>query len=86
MSKKFGIKELAKALGIEPASVRVRLRNEKIKKTGKSYEWDKGPFDKIVSQLKTKKAPGKKPTKKAAKKPATKKAKEDQTEGHKEAA
>lgn len=87
MSKTFGIKELAKTLGIEEASVRVRLRNEKIKKDGKSYSWNKGEFDKVAAQLKNKKTPGKesKPAPKKPKKMKIKK-KEEAAEEHKEAA
>ena len=39
-SLKYGIKDLADALGIVPASVRVRLRNRKIAKKGGRYGWD----------------------------------------------
>jgi len=49
---KYGVLELAEALEIEPATVRVKLRNEGIKKSGKSYGWDtKAAFDKVIAQL-----------------------------------
>ena len=49
---KYGVAELADKLEIEPATVRVKLRNEGVKKSGKSYGWDtKAAFDKVVNQL-----------------------------------
>jgi len=36
---KYGVPELAQALDIQPASVRVALRNHGVEKTGKSYGW-----------------------------------------------
>jgi hypothetical protein len=50
---KYGIDDLAKALGINPASARVRLRNEGIEKTGRSYGWNsKADLDALVKKLK----------------------------------
>lgn len=82
---KYGIQDLADALGIAPASARVRLRNEGIEKSGRSYGWNtKSELDALVKQLKAKpekepkaeaapKATGKADAKPAAKK-VTKKA------------
>lgn len=68
---KFGVAQLAKALGIELPSVRVALRKKGIKKTKEGvYGWDsQKDFDAVVSKLKAdtkksappkKKAPAKK--------------------------
>lgn len=52
---KFGVADLAEELGIEPASVRVQLRNRKIEKAGKSYGWNsKAELKEVVAQLKAK--------------------------------
>lgn len=46
--------ELADALGIEPTSVRVKLRNAEIEKAGRSYGWNtQKDFDAVVKQLKS---------------------------------
>jgi hypothetical protein len=37
---KYGVRELAKELGVQEASARVALRNKGIPKTGKSYGWN----------------------------------------------
>lgn len=37
---KYGVNDLAELMGIQPASVRVRLRNAEIPKAGKAYGWD----------------------------------------------
>ena len=51
---KFGVTELAEALGIEPTSVRVKLRNAEIEKAGRSYGWNtQKDFDAVVKQLKS---------------------------------
>jgi hypothetical protein len=51
---KFGVPELADALGIEPTSVRVKLRNAGIDKEGRSYGWNtQKDFDAVVKQLKS---------------------------------
>lgn len=61
---KYGIDALAKELGIEPASVRVRLRNAKITRTGKAYGWNsRTDFEDVVKKLK----PAKKEAKPEAK-------------------
>lgn len=39
-SKKFGVSHLAKQMGIKAATVRIKLRDAKIKKSGKGYGWD----------------------------------------------
>lgn len=50
---KFGVPELAEALDIEPTSVRVKLRNAGIEKSGRSYGWNsQKDFDAVVKQLK----------------------------------
>ena len=50
---KYGVDDLAKALGIKPASVRVRLRNAGVEKAGKSYGWNsQKDLDAVVKQLK----------------------------------
>lgn len=50
---KYGVADLAEKLGIEPASVRVQLRNKKIEKAGKSYGWNsKAELDEVVAALK----------------------------------
>lgn len=81
---KYGIKDLAKQMDLKEASVRVKLRNAGVAKTGKAYGWNtKSELEDVASQLapaekpvKEKKAPAKKaaakkaPAKKAAKKKA----------------
>lgn len=53
---KYGVPELAEALGVKPSSVRVRLRNAGIEKTGKLYGWDsKAEMQEVVNKLKTSK-------------------------------
>lgn len=65
---KFGVGDVAEKLGIEPASVRVQLRNRKIEKAGKSYGWNtKAELDEVVSQLKAKPAKADKDEKPAKK-------------------
>jgi len=58
---KFGINDLAETMGIEPASVRMKLRASKVKKTGGRYGWNtKAELEEAVKQLsKVKKAPKK---------------------------
>lgn len=70
--KKFGIKDLAKALGVQEATARKNLRDGNIKKSGASYEWNKGELDGIVKKLSVASAPPRKaaPAKKASKKKA----------------
>lgn len=49
----FGVAELAEALGIEPTSARVKLRNAGIEKNGRSYSWkNQKELDAVVKQLK----------------------------------
>lgn len=73
--KKYGINDLAKSLGVQPATARKNLRDAGIKKPGSAYEWGKGEFDKVVKQMSAA-APAPKATVKkgAAKKAAKKKA------------
>lgn len=49
--KKFGIKDLAKSLGVQEATARKNLRDAGIKKTGTAYEWGKGDFDSTIKKL-----------------------------------
>ena len=73
---KYGVADLAKKLGIEPASVRVQLRNKDIEKAGKSYGWnDESKFNAVVKALSAKPEKAEKTEKKASKaeaKPAKK--------------
>lgn len=70
--KKYGINDLAAALGKEPASVRVQLRAAKIAKEGGRYGWDtKKEMDEVIDAIKALKA-------KAAPKKSGKKAKADE--------
>ena len=72
---KFGVPELAEALGIEPTSVRVKLRNAEIEKSGRSYGWNtQKDFDAVVKQLKSTPDKAEKTTKPAAEDKAPKKA------------
>lgn len=49
---KYGVSDLADALGIKPASVRVRLRKGGIEKAGKSYGWNtKAELQEVVDAL-----------------------------------
>lgn len=53
---KYGVKELAEALGIKAASVRVRLRSAKVAKAGKSYGWNtKTELQAVIDQIKSEK-------------------------------
>jgi len=54
----YGVPELADALGIEPASVRVALRNKGVEKNGNVYGWkNQKDFDAVVKQLQKKSEP-----------------------------
>ena len=49
---KYGIAELAEAMGVEPASARVKLRAAGIEKNGGRYGWDtKAELQEVVSKL-----------------------------------
>lgn len=49
---KYGVPELAEALGVKASSVRVRLRNAKIEKNGKLYGWDsKAEMQEVITKL-----------------------------------
>lgn len=64
---KYGVADVAKALGVKDASARVQLRNHKVKKAGKSYGWnDKDDLQAVIDKIR----PAKEDTKpaKAAKK------------------
>lgn len=37
---KFGVRQLAKHMGVEDATVRLRLRDAGVKKSGKSYDFE----------------------------------------------
>lgn len=72
---KYGVPQLAEALGTKPASVRVRLRNLNIPKAGKTYGWNtKAEMQEVIDQLK----------KKAAEKPAASDDDEDAEESEDE--
>lgn len=50
---KYGVPELAEALGIEGASVRVKLRKSSFEKEGRAWGWNtKKDFDEVVKELK----------------------------------
>jgi len=50
---KYGVAELAAALGIQPSSVRLALRKSSLKRTGRSWGWDtQKEFDAAVKELK----------------------------------
>jgi len=56
-ASEYTVAKLATDLGIEPASVRVALRNAGIEKPGKKYEWpNKTEYQKVLSALKKKPA------------------------------
>jgi hypothetical protein len=49
---KYGVPELAEAMGIQEASVRVALRNKDIPKAGRAYGWNtKAELDEVVTKL-----------------------------------
>ena len=49
---KYGVNELAELLGIQPASVRVRLRNRGINRSGAAYGWNtKAALQEVVDVL-----------------------------------
>lgn len=65
---KYGVDDVAEGLGIKPASARVQLRNNNIKKAGKSYGWNsKAEVEEVIKKL------GGAKTKAEPKKPAAKK-------------
>lgn len=71
--KTYGIKDLAKVLGVQEATARKNLRNANIKRTGRGYEWSKTELDATAKKLAMsapaapkKAAPAKKKGKKAA--------------------
>lgn len=53
---KYGVKNLAEALGIKEASVRVRLRSHEVPKAGKSYGWNtKAELQTVIDTIKSEK-------------------------------
>lgn len=55
---KYGIAELAEALGVSPASARVKLRSAKIAKVGGRYGWNtKAEMNEVVDKIKSKEKP-----------------------------
>lgn len=53
---KFDVEDIAEALDIKPASVRVQLRNKGIEKAGKSYGWNsKADLKEVIDELKAEK-------------------------------
>lgn len=82
---KYGVSDVAEALGIENASVRVKLRKSGVEKAGKSYGWNsKADLQEVIDQLKAedKEEKSEKKSSKKAEKPAKapkgKKAKKDE--------
>ena len=74
---KYGVADLAEKLDLEPASVRVKLRNAGVDKAGKAYGWNtKSELDEVVDQLKAEKPKADKKSKKDEK-PAAKDEKKD---------
>lgn len=69
----YGVDDIAEALDLKPASVRVQLRNKGIEKAGKSYGWaTKAELKEVIDQLKASKDDDDKPAKgKGKKTPAT---------------
>jgi len=68
----YTVQSLADRLDLEPASVRVKLRNADIPKNGKMYGWKtKREFEEVVKELESTPANGasSKPAKKAKKEP-----------------
>lgn len=50
----YGVNYLAEQLGIEPFSVRVKLRDHEIPKNGNRYQWaSKKEADKVVAQIRS---------------------------------
>lgn len=50
---KYGVPELAEAMGIKASSVRVRLRSAGVEKSGKLYGWDsKSEMAEVITKLK----------------------------------
>lgn len=73
---KYGVQDLADKLGVEPAQVRVKLRNAGVEKAGKSYGWNtKADLDEVIDQLKGDDKPAKKSKKTEDAPKAEKKAK-----------
>lgn len=93
---KYGVGDIAEALDLKPASVRVQLRNKGIEKAGKSYGWNtKSELKEVIEQLKASKPAAddeddEKPAKKAkkadkAEKPSKKDKKADKPKKSKKA-
>lgn len=50
----YGVNYLAEQLGIEPFSVRVKLRDHEIPKNGNRYQWgSRKEADKVVAQIRS---------------------------------
>lgn len=78
---KYGVADLAEKLDLEPASVRVKLRNAGIEKAGKSYGWNtKAELQEVIDELKAEK-----PAKKADTKGKKAKSKDEDDEDDKPA-
>ena len=76
---KYGVSDLADALDIKPASVRVQLRNKGIEKAGKSYGWNtKAELNEVIDQLKSKSSDDDEDEKPAKKSKDKKKSKKDE--------
>ena len=71
--KTYGVEEFAKLAGIEPASARVMLRNQGVKKKDKAYSFKNTAEMQAIIDKARKKSPAKKAEKKPAKKAPAKK-------------
>jgi len=68
---KYGVSDLADKLGIEAATVRVRLRNANVAKAGKSYGWNtKAELEEVIAEIQAEKPVKKSKEDKAPKKAA----------------
>lgn len=75
---KYGVADVAKALGVKEASARVQLRAKKVKKAGKSYGWnDKDDLAAVIEKIRPAKE-DKKAAKKGDAKAKGKKAKDEE--------
>lgn len=74
---KYGVTDLADKMGIEPASVRVALRNKGVAKNGSVYGWNsKADLEEVIGTLQTKATKSAK-AEKTEKAPAKKVSKEE---------
>lgn len=75
---KYGVADIAEKLELEPASVRVKLRNAGIEKAGKSYGWNtKAELQEVIDELGAEKPAKKSKKSKGDEDEAPKKAKKE---------